>query len=116
MTFAAPRVDGSLTPSTSTACTVPLYALTWCNRLTFTYHEGMTVDTSTRLLEQRLDDACARHRAAFTELRAARSARNAAVADARAGGLTWERIADRFGVVPSAPIGWLHRANCEGAH
>lgn len=84
--------------------------------MTFTYHEGMKVDTSTRLLEQRLDAACARHHAAFKELRAARTERNVAVADARAGGLTWERIADHFGVVPSAPIGWLHRANCEGGH
>lgn len=38
------------------------------------------------------------------------------LADARAGGLTWERIADHFGVVPTAPIAWMHRANCEGGH
>lgn len=82
--------------------------------MTLTYHEGMTTTDATQLLEQRLDDACARHRAAFAELRAARAARNAAVADARVGGLTWERIAAHFGVVPTAPIGWLHRANCEG--
>ncbi|WP_078281749.1 hypothetical protein [Mycobacteroides franklinii] len=76
----------------------------------------MTDDDSRVLLEQRLDDACAEHRRALQALREARVVRNAAVADARAGGLTWERIADHFGVVPTAPIAWMHRANCEGGH
>lgn len=114
--FAMPCVESTLTPWTRADRTVPLYALTWCNGLTFTYHEGMTDDDSRVLLEQRLDDACAEHRRALQALREARVVRNAAVADARAGGLTWERIADHFGVVPTAPIAWMHRANCEGGH
>lgn len=116
MTFAMPCVESTLTPSARADRTVPLYALTWCNGLTFTYHEDMTDDDSQVLLGQRLDDACAQHRAALNALREARAARNTAVADARAGGLTWERIAAHFGVVPTAPIAWMHRANCEGGH
>ena len=111
MTFAQARVDRALTPSTSTACTVPLYTLTWCNGAMYRYSVPMTDDASTQLLEQRLDAACAHHREALRALRDARATRNAAVVAARAGGLTWERIADRFGVTKNTPIFWL---KCEG--
>lgn len=114
MTFATPYVEPTLTPRTRADRTVPLYALTWCDVLTLTYHECMTDDDSRVLLERGLDDACAQHLAALMALLEARAARNAAVADARAGGLTWERIAAHFGVVPTAPIAWMHRASCEG--
>lgn len=74
----------------------------------------MTDDNPTQLLEQRLDVVCARYRAAAAELRDARVARSAAVADARAGGLPWSRIAARFGVTKNAPVFWMKHANCEG--
>ncbi|SIF35728.1 hypothetical protein [Mycobacteroides abscessus] len=76
----------------------------------------MTDATSTQLLEQRLDAVCARYRAAAVEMHNARVARNAAVADARNGGLSWSRIAARFGVTKSTPVFWLKCVNCEGGH
>lgn len=114
MTFAESCVDRSLAPWEIADRTVPLYALTWCNSPMHRYSVPMTDDSSTQLLEQRLDAVCARYRAATAELRDARVARSAAVADARAGGLPWSRIADRFGVTKNAPVFWMKHANCEG--
>lgn len=116
MTFAMPCVEPTLTPWKRADRTVPLYALTWCDGLTYRYSVHMTDDDSTELLEQRLDAAHTRYRAAAVELHDARVARNAAVTDARKGGLTWSRIAARFGVTRNTPIFWLKCVNCEGGH
>lgn len=75
----------------------------------FRYHERMSLTYERDSLEDRLDAAYQRHQCAIAELQCARAERNAAVHDARACGITWHAIADRFGVARSAPIGWLTR-------